>query len=165
MHNIVLRYKGSPFEWHGLVCKSFTQHLDMDELKAVTKSASGMKKHTWNEHLQPIQLTGICSNIIIWLHIIRVDNSCLSETAASSTKIFNTHKIYRLPCTQSCMVGQAIVYTNKLPYTFKLAVISTSSVLCFMYRWEVFLKLRFIQHQVLALVMHDWWEHQSQTCG
>ena len=23
MHNIVLRYKGNPFEWHGLVCKSF----------------------------------------------------------------------------------------------------------------------------------------------
>ena len=34
--------------------------LDMDELKAVTKLASGMEKHTWNEHLQPIY-----SNIII----------------------------------------------------------------------------------------------------
>jgi len=51
----------------GWCAKVFTQHFDMDELKAVTKSisASGMEKHTLNEHLQPVQLTGIYSNILL----------------------------------------------------------------------------------------------------
>ena len=142
----------------GWCAKVFTQHLD---IWGWTQSSHQIDIGIRNGETYMEWASATCTvDRYLFQYIIMTSHNCSWQFLS----IWNSCIFYKKYLTHTKYIDYHahnhvwwvrplyILTSYHIPYPeFKLAVISTSSVLCFMKRWEeVFLKLRFIQHAGLG---------------